>query len=160
MLHPGRSAKVSLKSGGGTPDIGYLGEVAPQFAEAAGSRRRLYVAEIDLESFLRPAAGAKKYRGLQRFPAVKRDLAVVVPKEVVESRVRSVIMAHGGPLLERVEVFDVYEGENVPAGTKSLAYGIVFRDPDRTLTETEVDELQHQVEKGLKTELGGTIRAR
>ena len=89
----------------------------------------------------------------------KRDLAVVVPKEVVESQVRNVIMAHGGSLIERVEIFDVYEGERIPVGTKSLAYGIVFRDPGRTLTEAEVDDLQREVEEGLKTELGGTIRA-
>jgi len=158
MLHPGRSARVSVESASGVREIGYLGEVAPLIAEAAGSRRSLYVAEIDLESFLLPAVMAKKYSGVQRFPAVKRDLAVVVPKEVVESRVRSVIIAHGGSLIERVEVFDVYEGEHIPDGTKSLAYGIVFRDADRTLTEAEVDNLQRQIEEGLKSELGGTIR--
>ena len=158
-MHPGRSAKVNLDSAGESREIGYLGEVAPRIAEAAGSRRKLYVAEIDLDRFLRPAAGTRKYRGLRRFPAVKRDLAVVVQKEVVESRVRGVIMSRGGPLIESVEVFDVYEGEKIPAGMKSLAYGIVFRDPDRTLTENEVDDLQRQVAEGLKSELGGTIRA-
>ena len=159
VLHPGRSAIVSLDLGGESREIGYLGEIGPQVSEAAGSRRKLYVAEIDFEQLVHPAAGAKKYSGLQRFPAVKRDLAVVVPKEVVESQVRNVIMAHGGSLIERVEIFDVYEGERIPVGTKSLAYGIVFRDPGRTLTEAEVDDLQREVEEGLKTELGGTIRA-
>jgi phenylalanyl-tRNA synthetase beta chain len=159
ILHPGRCATVSLDTGDETCEIGFLGEVTPRVSEAAGSKRRLYVAEIDFERLIAPAARLKRFGGLQRFPAVKRDLAVVVSKEVVESRVRDVIMAAGGSLIESVEVFDVYEGERVPAGMKSLAYGIVFRDPDRTLTEAEVDDLQSGIEDGLKSELGGTIRA-
>jgi phenylalanyl-tRNA synthetase beta chain len=159
-LHAGRSAEVGLAEDAGTGAIGYLGEVARGISEDAGSRRRLYVAEVDFDRLVRPAAYTRKFTGLQKYPAVKRDLAVVVAKEVVESRVRDVIMACGGSLIEAIEVFDVYEGENIPAGAKSLAYGIVFRDSSRTLTEAEVDDLQRKIEKGLSQELGGTIRAR
>jgi phenylalanyl-tRNA synthetase beta chain len=82
-----------------------------------------------------------------------------VPKDIAESRVRDVIMGGGGELIESVELFDVYEGERVPTGKKSLAYGVVLRDSERTLTEAEVYDLQREIEASLKKELGGTIRA-
>jgi phenylalanyl-tRNA synthetase beta chain len=160
VLHPGRSADVILGEGGDDLCLGYLGELAPQICEGLGSRRKLYVAEIDFDELIRPAVLTRKYAGLHKFPAVKRDIAVVVPKDVAESQVRGVIMGGGGELVESVELFDVYEGERIPSGTKSLAYGIVLRDSKRTLAEAEVDDLQREIEAGLREELGGTIRAK
>jgi phenylalanyl-tRNA synthetase beta chain len=151
---------VTLEVDGNAVDLGYLGEVAPQISYALGSRRKLYVAEVDFEGLIQPVVRTRKYTGLHKYPAVKRDIAVVVPKEVAESRVRDVIIKRGGQLIESVEIFDVYEGERIPAGTKSLAYGIVLRDPKRTLTEGEVDDLQREIEASLKKELGGAIRAK
>jgi phenylalanyl-tRNA synthetase beta chain len=159
VLHRGRSAAVTLVVDDGHVRIGYIGEIDPRVAEEVGSRRELYITEVDLDSMVGISSRTRKYTGLQRFPAVKRDIAVVIPKEVVESRVRAVIMGRGESLIETVEVFDVYEGRNVPAGMKSLAYGIVFRSPERTLTEAEVDDLQRKIEAGLCKELGGRIRA-
>jgi phenylalanyl-tRNA synthetase beta chain len=138
--------------------IGSLGQVAPKIAEAMGSRRRLYVAEIDFDRMAEAALPGRTYQGLSRFPAVKRDLAVLIPEDVLESQVRDVIISSGGPLVETVEVFDVYTGDQVPAGMKSLAYAIDFRSPERTLTEAEIDDLQRKIEKNLKSELGGSIR--
>jgi phenylalanyl-tRNA synthetase beta chain len=138
--------------------IGYLGELAPQVSEALGSKRRLYIAEIDFRQIREAARTSGRYRSLDRYPAVKRDLAVIIPKKILESQVRSAILANGGSLVESVELFDVYEGEQIPPGTKSLAYAIVFRSPERTLTEAEIDSLHEDIEKALERDLDGKIR--
>jgi phenylalanyl-tRNA synthetase beta chain len=160
VLHPGRSADVGIVADGDVCRIGYVGEITPGVTEKAGSRRRLYVAEIDFDLLIEAASRGGRYAEPDRYPAVKRDLAVVVAKQIVESRVRDVIMRYGGSLVETVEIFDVYEGEHIPQGSKSLAYAIVFRDPSRTLVETDVDDLQRRIEDGLRDELGGRIRTK
>jgi phenylalanyl-tRNA synthetase beta chain len=157
LLHPGRQARVRYAEGANA-EIGYLGEVALELSEGLGSRRRLYVAEIDFDRLIEPASVERKFHTVQKYPAVKRDIAVIVPKKVLESHVRDVILTHGGPLVETVEVFDVYEGDQIPGGTKSLAYAIVFRSADATLTEQEVDQLQKKIEQVLESEFGGKIR--
>jgi len=128
-FHAGRQAVVRLTESGNDSVIGYLGELAPDVCEALGSKRRLYIAEIDFQQIRGAARGSGRYRSLDRYPAVKRDLAVIIPKKILESQVRSAILANGGSLVESVELFDVYEGEQIPPGTKSLAYAIVFRSP-------------------------------
>ncbi len=157
-FHPGRQATVRLADNVNSRIIGYLGELAPDFGEAIGSKRRLYIAEIDFQQVREAASGIGRYRALDRFPAVKRDLAVIISKKILESQVRSAILASGGNLVESVELFDVYEGEQIPPDTKSLAYAIVFRSPERTLTEAEIDALQKDIEKALESDLGGKIR--
>jgi phenylalanyl-tRNA synthetase beta chain len=158
MLHPGRRAVILLGEGEQAMRVGYLGEVDPSVCEALGSRRRMCVAEVDFDDFLASAADLKRFQGIQKYPSVKRDLAVIVADNIRESRVRDVILAHGASLIESVDIFDVYRGEQIPSGTKSLAYGIVFRSDSRTLTETEVDEVQKRIEKILIDEFNATIR--
>jgi phenylalanyl-tRNA synthetase beta chain len=157
-LHPGRRASVSLKSEGGLLQIGHIGEIAGPVCEAVGSRRRLYVAEIDFDCLIPPASRLRRYEDLGRYPSVKRDLALILPEDVLDSQVRDAILSEGGSLIESVEIFDIYEGEQIPEGTKSLAYGIVFRSPSRTLTEDEIDGLQKRIEDHLANELNARIR--
>jgi phenylalanyl-tRNA synthetase beta chain len=158
LLHPGRRSGISIVDNDTHNPIGHLGEVAPRICEAVGSRRRLFVAEIEFDPLIGPASQQRRYQGLKRYPAVKRDIAVLVPKEIADSQVRAVILSEGGALVESVKIFDVYEGEQIPANTKSLAYGIVFRSPSCTLTETDVDKLSKNIEKRLKDEFGAKIR--
>jgi len=157
-FHAGRQAVVRLLESDNDSVIGYLGELAPDVCEALGSKRRLYIAEIDFQQIRKAARDSGRYRSLDRYPAVKRDLAVIVPKKILESQVRSAILANAGSLVESVELFDVYEGEQIPPGTKSLAHAIVFRSPERTLTEAEIDLLQKDMEKALESDFGGKIR--
>jgi phenylalanyl-tRNA synthetase beta chain len=157
-FHTGRQAVVKLAEADNSSVIGYLGELAPDVCEALGSKRRLYIAEIDFKQVREAARGAGRYRSLDRYPAVKRDLAVTIPKKILESQVRSVILSNGGSLVESVKLFDVYEGEQIPPGTKSLAYAIVFRSSERTLTEAEIDSLQKDMEKALESDFGGKLR--
>lgn len=158
MFHAGRQATVNLIKADNSINIGYLGELAPDICEALGSKRRLYIAEVDFQQIREAVRGGGRYRSLDRYPAVKRDLAVTIPKKILESQVRSAILTNGGSLVESVGLFDVYEGEQIPPGTKSLAYAIVFRSPERTLTEAEIDSLQRGIEKALESDFGGKVR--
>jgi phenylalanyl-tRNA synthetase beta chain len=160
ILHPGRRMKVVMGAGGAARDLGHFGEVLPSICEALGSKRRLYVGELDFGKLLEGAPGPVRCREVPKYPGVKRDLAITVPEAIRESRVRDVILAEGGALIESLEVFDLYRGEQIPKGTKSLAYGILFRSDSRTLVEEEVDSLQQHMEERLSKELGAKIRAK
>jgi phenylalanyl-tRNA synthetase beta chain len=158
ILHPGRQAAIVVDGDGGLSEVGVMGELGSGISEALDSRRRLYVAEIDFACMVPGAGRISKYSGLQRYPAVKRDIAVVVSENVLESDVRGVILSSGGSLVERLELFDIYEGDQIPRGTKSLAYAITMRSPERTLTEAEADRLHKSIEDGLKSQLDARIR--
>ena len=116
------------------------------------------MAEIDFNCLIPLALRLSRYEDPGRYPSVKRDLALILPEDVLDSQVRDAILSGGGSLIESVEVFDIYVGEQIPEGTKSLAYGIVFRSPSRTLTEDEIDGLQKKIEDHLAGELGAKIR--
>jgi phenylalanyl-tRNA synthetase beta chain len=158
FFHPGRRASVSITDEGGSLLVGHLGEIAASISEAVGSRRRLYVAELAFDPMVEKVSRQRRYQGSRRYPGVKRDIAVVVPEDIVDFRIRQVILEEGGSLVESVDVFDVYQGEQIPEGTKSLAYRIVFRSPSRTLTEAEIDEIQKKIEARLTGEFDGRIR--
>jgi len=147
---------------GGTEEqcLGYLGELALSISEAVGSKRRLYVAELDFAPLLAAGKGSIRFKEVPKYPGVKRDIAVVVPEAVREDQVRAVILLEGGPLVESAGVFDLYRGEQIPAGTKSLAYGILFRSDARTLKEEEIDDLQRKMEAKLHEQFGAKIRVK
>ena len=120
----------------------------------------MYLGEIDFDPLVEPASRVKTFEGIPRYPAVKRDIAVVVPDEVRESKVREVIMRQDRSLIKSVRLFDVYRGEQIPKGTKSLAYGMVFRSDSKTLTEDEVDRLQKRIEQSLADRFAASIRTK
>jgi phenylalanyl-tRNA synthetase beta chain len=160
MLHPGRRMAMVLLGGDGERPLGYLGELVTSISEAVGSKRRLYVAELDFGLLLEAKAGPARYKEVPKYPGVKRDIAVVVPEAVQENQVKAIVAVEGGPLVESVEVFDLYRGEQIPAGTKSLAYGILFRSDARTLKEDEIDDLQRKIEARLSKEFGAKMRVK
>jgi len=154
-LHPGRSARL-LADGA---EIGMFGELHPAAAERFDLTGRVHVAEINLEALLRRATLARRFEPLPRYPSVDRDLAVFVPAEMPQAEVRRVIRQAGGPLLEMVDLFDVYTGPQAPAGQCSLAYALQFRAPDRTLTAEEADAALSRIHDALRSTLGATPRA-
>ena len=154
-LHPGRSARL-LADGA---EIGMFGELHPAAAERFDLTGRVHVAEINLEALLRRATLARRFEPLPRYPSVDRDLAVFVPAEMPQAEVRRVIRQAGGPLLEMVDLFDVYTGPQAPAGQRSLAYALQFRAPDRTLTAEEADAALSRIHDALRSTLGATPRA-
>jgi phenylalanyl-tRNA synthetase beta chain len=155
-LHPGRNAELVV----GDRVIGYFGELHPKVAEAFDFSRLVPVlaGELDLES-LRAAVPARHlYRPVPRFPAALRDIAIIVEESVPAERVVRETRTAGGDLLRDVRLFDLYRGESIPAGTKSLAYALTYQAEDRTLTDKEVDRAHKKIADRLKHVLKAQIR--
>ncbi|HYY22445.1 MAG TPA: phenylalanine--tRNA ligase subunit beta [Thermoleophilaceae bacterium] len=155
FLHPGRAA--SVRAGG--RELGWIGELHPLVArewELGGAGVAAF--ELDLDAVAELAPDAAPFGAFSSFPAVRQDIAVVVPDDVPAAAVGDAVRRGGGELLEGAELFDLYRGEQVGAGNKSLALRLEFRAPDRTLTDDEVAERRAAIERELG-EIGGRIRA-
>ena len=153
-LHPGRQADIVYKG----VKVGYLGQVHPMVAQAYEIKGDVYVAVIDLPEILDFVTFDRKYEGIARFPAVTRDLSLVVPKDIMVGQIESMIRQRGGKLLETLELFDVYEGDQISAGFNSVAYSLSFRAKDRTLDENDVSGAMKKILNGL-TSMGIELRA-
>ena len=153
FLHPGRQANIIY---GGTV-IGFMGEVHPTVAATYGIGDRAYVAVLDMPSIVEKATFDRKYEGIAKFPAVTRDISMVVPKNVLVGQIEDVIAVRGGKILESYELFDVYEGSQIKEGFKSVAYSIVFRAKDKTLEEAEITSAMKKILNGLQS-LGAELR--
>lgn len=134
-LHPGKTA-VFKKEG---CILAHVGEVHPKTLSAFGLTRKVYLFEMSLEILSNKAQIIGRYQSLPKFPAINRDLAIILPDHIPASRVAELILSSGGEWLTEVRLFDVYTGEQVPSGYRSLAYSIVFRASDRTLTDNEIE---------------------
>ena len=145
-LHPGRQADIVYR---GTV-IGYLGEVHPDVADAYGIGERAYLAVLDMPAVTEFATFDRKYTGIAKYPAVNRDISMVMPKEILAGQVEEVIEKQGGTYLESYALFDIYEGAQIKEGYKSLAYSIVFRAQDKTLEDAEVTEAMNRILKELE----------
>jgi phenylalanyl-tRNA synthetase beta chain len=152
----GRAAKLSIDD----TTIGVIGEVDPSVRESFDLPvQRVCLLELDLEALLAEAPSLYYYQPVSRFPAATRDLALIVDEGLPAVQVRDAIVEAGGSLLHSVELFDVYRGEPIPAGKKSLAYTIAFQAMDRTLTDEEVNQLQTKMQKKLQNVFGAQLRA-
>ena len=153
FLHPGRQANIVYD---GTV-IGYMGEVHPTVAANYGIGDRAYVAVLDMPSIVEKATFDRKYEGIAKFPAVTRDISMVLPKEILVGQVEEIIVTRGGKILENYELFDIYEGSQIKEGFKSVAYSLSFRAKDHTLTDTEITSAMKKILDGLKA-LGAELR--
>ncbi len=153
FLHPGRQANI-LYDGS---VVGYLGEVHPEVADNYGIGDRAYVAVLDMPAILPYATFDRKYEGIAKYPAVTRDISMVVPKEILAGQIEEVIETKGGAYLERFALFDLYEGSQIKEGYKSIAYSIVFRAKDRTLEEADITAAMDKILKALE-EMGIELR--
>lgn len=147
FLHPGRQANIIYD---GTV-IGYLGEIHPLVAETYGIGGRAYVAVIDMPEIVSRSTFDRKYEGIAKFPAVTRDISMVVPKEILAGQIEEMIEQRGGSILESYKLFDLYEGAQIKEGYKSVAYSIVFRAKDRTLEEADVAKAMKKILNGLES---------
>ena len=153
FLHPGRQADVSYD---GTT-LGYLGEVHPEVAKAYGIGTRVYLAVVDLPALSPYVSFAHHFAGIAKFPAMTRDISMVVPKQVTAGEIEAVIAQRGGKILESCSLFDLYEGAQIRPGFKSMAYTLTFRNKERTLETEEVDKAMKKVLNGLQ-DLGIELR--
>lgn len=154
MFHPGRCARITA----GAAEVGVIGELHPDIREAfdLGADPVVYF-EVRLDDLLEAGPDGGRFQSLSRFPAANRDLALVVPADVPAARVQGLI--ERVRLVERAELFDVYAGENLPEGTRSLAFRIRFRAADRTLTAEDVNRAVNGLTRALEREAGATVRA-
>jgi phenylalanyl-tRNA synthetase beta chain len=162
-LHPGRAAELLLE---GQP-VGSFGELHPRLPEAYGevadvfkplASRTLLVGEFDLEALLARVPARFTYMPVPRFPAALRDISLIVDEAVPAERLVSEIRAAGGELLRGVRLFDLYRGENIPAGKRSLAYALTYQADDRTLTDKEVDRAHKKIADRLRHVLKAQVR--
>ncbi len=153
FLHPGRQANIVYDGN----VIGYLGEVHPTVCENYDMKTRAYIAVIDMPYVYEMSSFDKKYEGIAKFPAVTRDILMVVPKNILVGQIEEVIEKSGGKNLESYSLFDIYEGDQIEEGFKSVAYSIVFRAKDRTLEENDVSSAMKKILKGLE-EMGIQLR--
>lgn len=153
-LHPGRMVEVYCQG----EKIGILGELHPQVAENYSISGRVVVAEIELEPLVDKVNLIRRVRPIPKFPSVERDLALLVPQDVTGAQVVAVIEECGKDLLQSVRLFDVYVGEQIPAGYRSLAYTLSFQAMDRTLRDEEIQNVITAIENKLKQELNVEMR--
>lgn len=153
FLHPGRQAEIIYDK----TVIGYMGEVHPTVAASYGIGEKAYVAVLDIPAILEFATFDRKYEGIAKFPAVSRDISMVVPKEVLAGQIEAVIAQRGGKILENYQLFDIYEGSQIKEGYKSMAYSVTFRAKDRTLEDADVNAAMKKILNGLET-LGIELR--
>ncbi|GAB4280577.1 MAG: phenylalanine--tRNA ligase subunit beta [Coriobacteriia bacterium] len=140
-LHPGRSAEVVVNG----KRIGWLGEALPDVLDAFEAKGPVTLFELEMAPLLEAARDVVEYKPVPRFPSVNLDVALVVPSDVPAEQILVTMRKEGGPLLEDVRLFDVYEGEGVPDGMRSLAFSLTYRAPDRTLTDDEVSRVHDKV---------------
>lgn len=154
FLHPGRQADVIYQG----KTIGFLGEVHPAVMDNYGLGEKTYVAVLDMPQIVEMATFDRKYTGIARYPAVTRDISMIVPKEISAGAIEAVIEQRGGKLLEGYHLFDIYEGAQILSGFKSMAYSISFRANDRTLEESDITAAMKKIWNGLEA-LGIEIRS-
>ncbi len=153
-LHPGRAARLSV----GSETVGTLGELHPDVAASHDLPPGVFVADLDLELVLARAVFRPRFAPLPRYPAVRRDIAAVLPDEIPAAQVETVISEAGGAMLESADLFDVYVGAPVPAGHRNLAYALLFRSAERTLSSDEVEESVAAIKAALTQRLRARIR--
>ena len=152
--HPGRSAILFS----GDTALGTIGEIHPQVAENYGIDTRVYVAHLNCNALFDTRCGTKEYHPLPKFPATTRDLALLCDDDLPVQSIEKAIRAGAGSLLERVDLFDIYKGKQIPDGKKSIAYNITMRSADRTLTDEDVEKAMNKILKKL-AEVGALIRS-
>lgn len=146
FLHPGRQANILYKN----TVVGYLGEVHPLVADNYDIGTKAYVAVLDMPNVVPFATFERKYQGIAKYPAVTRDISMVVPKEIMVGQIEAMIAQRGGKILEGYSLFDIYEGSQIKEGFKSVAYSIVFRAKDRTLEDNDINAAMKKILNGLE----------
>jgi len=152
VLHPGRSARIYHKN----QAIGYLGELHPQIKQQLDIKSVTYLFELDL-AFLQNTL-IPKFTPISKFPMVRRDIAIIVDEAVFVQRIKEKLFAESNKLLRNVEIFDIYQGQGVEKGKKSVALNLIFQHTSRTLVDEEIDELVSKLVAKLRHQFGAILR--
>lgn len=154
FLHPGRKARIILNK----KDVGYVGEVHPNVCDAYGIGEKTYIAVVDMAHLTEEVSFNYRYIAVPKYPAVNRDIAMLVKEDVLVGSIEKIIQQRAGKTLEKLELFDVYQGKQIEKGYKSVAYALAFRAVDRTLKEKEISKTMTKIMNGLESELSATLR--
>jgi phenylalanyl-tRNA synthetase beta chain len=152
-MHPGRTAEVYLKGN----RVGFIGQIHPNVQKEM-DLKETYVFELSLKSILEAETAPLHYEPIPRFPSITRDIALVVEKEKTAGELENIIKNAGGNLLKEVQVFDLYEGEHMEPGKKSIAFSLKYYDPERTLTDEDVNKAHEKVLQAVKEQAGAVLR--
>ena len=153
-IHPQKGACVKINK----EDIGYLGELNPAVAEGFDLKEKLYVFELSLDKIITKAVTEKKYTHLPKYPSIYRDIAIVLDNNIKSDDVYRIIRDTDNSILKEIILFDYYEGKQIPDGKKSLAYSLVYRTDERTLTEEDINPIHEKVIANLRDKLGAVLR--
>ncbi|WP_461197467.1 phenylalanine--tRNA ligase subunit beta [Enterococcus sp. N249-2] len=152
-MHPGRTAMIQLDQ----QVIGFVGQVHPTAAKAYDVTET-YVAELDLDQLLQDTSAQTVYQTVSKYPAVNRDIALLLSETTTNQTVNTVIVESAGRFLKDVRLFDVYQGKNIESGKKSLAYSLTFANPEATLTDEEINQAMAKITKNLEEKLQAEVR--
>ncbi|HOA97333.1 MAG TPA: phenylalanine--tRNA ligase subunit beta [Acetivibrio saccincola] len=154
VFHPGRAAVVKING----EYAGTIGEIHPDVVEEFECPQRTYIGVIEIDKLVENAFLKPEYKPLPKYPAVTRDISMLVKDEVLVKEIEDILKQRGGKILESIELFDVYKGEQVPEGMKSVAYSLTFRAADRTLTDEDVNKTMKKILDGLKKNINAELR--
>jgi phenylalanyl-tRNA synthetase beta chain len=154
LLHPSQTATIFIEG----RNVGFIGAVHPRWAMGEKVSVPVVIGEIDLKALSRGQPRTVKFKSVSKFPSVERDLAFVLPKTMLASEVSNEIKKVSGPLLQSIEIFDVFEGGNLPPGHVSTAYKMIFQDLEGTLTEEKLTGLQNQIVSTVEKKLNVKVR--
>lgn len=153
-MHPGRTASVVIDG----VNVGYVGELHPTVAKNYNIGTKVYLAVLNMEELIKASNMVNVYKPLPKYPAITRDIAMLVKEDVTVKQIADEIRKNGGEYLEEVKLFDVYQGEQIEKGYKSVAYSISFRSSERTLADADVADSMQAILDGLAKELGAQLR--
>jgi phenylalanyl-tRNA synthetase beta chain len=149
------SATIAL---GGKLPLGELGQLTPALAKEYDLRDAVFLAELNLDQLLARRNPAKYFKPLPQFPAIRRDVAMIVPEVTAHEAVLQTVKKTKPANLETVELFDVFRGKHVPEGQKSMAYAFIYRSPEKTLTDAEVNAAHTKLVEAFKSQLKAVVR--
>ena len=153
-MHPGRTAAIKLDGN----VIGFLGQLHPLLAKDA-DLGETYLFDIDLDAVLDAYENEPSFKEVPKYPAIARDIAFILDKGTLAGDVQQLIEEIGAPLVKQVDIFDVYEGEHLDEGKKSIAYHLIYQDPEKTLKDDEVEASYEEIVKAIGEKFGGYVRS-
>jgi len=154
LWHPKKCAEIKI----GQEEIGFLGELSAKIIETLKLNQKIVVFDLDFEKLSKLASEEHEFRPIPKYPSAVRDLAILVPPQVKVEEVLNVIEITGGTLVRDIDLFDIYEGEELPEGKKNLAFHLIYQAQDRTLSSKEIDQLHQKIIKTLESEPEWQVR--
>ena len=154
FYHPGKSARIIL----GKSSLGRFGSIHPQVLKNYGIDIELFIGELNLDKIFEFYKCNKKYKEVPKYPSVSFDLSLVIDENILSQDIEKIIKSNSGNILERLQIFDVYKGPQIPENKKSISYNIIFRDKSKTLKDSDVNGVIQKILEALKNKLGVEIR--